>query len=68
MNRERPPKKSETLEVRVPHAAKQAFMARCRAEGRSASDVIREFIDGFLARPSIQPERRKTCPTCSSLR
>jgi Ca2+-binding EF-hand superfamily protein len=59
MNPERPPKKTETLEVRVPHATKQAFMARCRDEGRSASDVIREFIDGYLARPSIQPERRK---------
>lgn len=60
MNPERPPKKSETLEVRVPHATKQAFMARCREDGRSASEVIREFIDGHLARPSIQPERRKT--------
>ena len=59
MNPERPPKKSETLEVRVPHATKQAFMARCREEGRSASEVVREFIDGYLARPSIQPERRK---------
>ncbi len=59
MNRERPPKKSETLEVRLPHAAKQAFMARCREDGRSASEVIREFIDGYLTRPSPRPERRK---------
>lgn len=44
MNR-RPPKKTETVEVRLPHAAKVAFMARCRAEGRTASDAIRDFIE-----------------------
>ena len=60
MNPERPPKKSDTLEVRLPHETKQAFMARCRQDGRSASEVIRDFIDGYVARPSTLPERRKT--------
>ena len=47
----RPPKKSESLEIRIPYAAKQAFMARCQAEGRSASDALRHFIDQQIAPP-----------------
>jgi len=49
------PKKSETLEIRLPYATKTAFMARCRDEGRTASDAMRGFIDGELvgrSRPS----------------
>jgi len=38
-------KKSETVEVRLPYATKTAFMSRCRAEGRTASDAIRRFIE-----------------------
>ncbi len=45
-------KKSETLEVRLPHRLKAAFMARCRAEGRSASEAVREMIKTHLARPA----------------
>ena len=45
----RPPKKSETLEVRLPHQTKTAFMARCQAEGRTASDAVRGFIEGELS-------------------
>ena len=41
----RPPKKSETIEIRLPHPTKVAFMARCRDEGRSASEALRGFID-----------------------
>jgi hypothetical protein len=52
----RPPKKSESLEIRIPHAAKQAFMARCQAEGRSASDALRSFIDEQIA-PPRRPRR-----------
>ena len=44
----RPLKKSETLEIRIPYPTKQAFMARCRAEGRSASEELRTFIEGQL--------------------
>jgi len=49
MNERRPPKKSDTLEVRVPHEVKNALMSKARAEGRSASDVIRSSIDAYLA-------------------
>jgi hypothetical protein len=41
-------KKSETLEIRLPYPTKLAFMARCRDEGRSASEALRLFIDGHL--------------------
>jgi hypothetical protein len=41
-------KKSESLEIRLPYPTKQAFMARCRDDGRSASDALRTFIDGYL--------------------
>ena len=52
-------KKSESLEIRIPYPTKQAFMARCRDEGRSASEALRAFIDGQLdAAP--KPAARRT--------
>lgn len=50
MNRQRPLKKSETVEIRLPHATKTAFMDKCRTEGRTASEAIRRFIDSELDR------------------
>jgi hypothetical protein len=41
-------KKSESLEIRLPYPTKQAFMARCQDDGRSASEAMRDFIDGYL--------------------
>ena len=52
---QRPPMKSETLEIRLPHSTKLAFMARCHAEGRSASEAVRGFIE---AKVEPQPARR----------
>lgn len=51
----RPPKKSETLEIRIPHGTKQALMDRSRAEGKPASEVIRSFIDAYLAKTACPP-------------
>lgn len=48
MSASKPPKKSESLEIRIPYPTKQAFMARCQAEGRSASEALRGFIDEHL--------------------
>lgn len=48
----RPPKKSETLEVRLSHAEKADFMARCRAEGLTASEAVRGLIAGRTDRPA----------------
>ncbi len=49
------PKKSEVLEVRLPYETKTAFMARCRETDRTASEVVRVFIDqeleGRVAKP-----------------
>jgi hypothetical protein len=41
----KPPKKSETIEIRLSHEAKTAFMERCRRERLTASEAIRAFID-----------------------
>lgn len=49
MNAPRKPKKSETVEVRLPFEVKHALMDKARAEGRSASEIIRESIDLYLA-------------------
>lgn len=44
----RPPKKSETLEIRIPYPTKTAFMEKARLEGRAASEIVREQIDAYL--------------------
>lgn len=49
MTRPPSPKKSETLEVRLPFSTKERFMAQCRDDGRSASEAVRGFIEGELA-------------------
>jgi hypothetical protein len=51
-------KKSETLEIRLPYPTKLAFMARCRDEGRTASEALRGYIDGAVeARPARKARR-----------
>ena len=57
MTSARPPKKSETLEIRLPHASKLAFMARCRAAGLTASEVVRGLIENDTA---ATPKSRRT--------
>jgi hypothetical protein len=49
-------KKSETLEIRLSYPAKLAFMARCHDEGRSASEALRQFIEGHFE--PAKPVRR----------
>lgn len=51
----RPAKKSETIEIRVSHAAKSAFIERCREDRQTASEAIRGFIDAQIESP---PRRR----------
>lgn len=58
MKNRRPPKKSETIEVRLTHEAKKALVNRARSEGRSASAIIRECVADYLGseakeRPSM---------------
>jgi len=50
-------KKSESLEIRIPYPTKLAFMARCRADGVSASEAVRGFIDGRLEPVAARPRK-----------
>lgn len=59
MTRRKPPKKTETLEVRLPHSVKRIFMARARSRGRTASSLVREFIDSYLADTDPKSENRR---------
>jgi Ca2+-binding EF-hand superfamily protein len=52
---DRGPKKSESIEVRLSHEAKQALMSKAGLEGRSASEILRECIGRYL-----NPPREKT--------
>ena len=54
----KPPKKSESIEIRLSHEAKTAFMERCRDEQLTASEAIRLFIDDRLGQRS-NPRRRR---------
>jgi hypothetical protein len=45
----RPPKKSESIEIRLSLEAKAAFMQRCSDEGVTASEAIRAMIDNRTA-------------------
>jgi Ca2+-binding EF-hand superfamily protein len=42
-------KKTEMIEVRVSHETKRDFLAACQRANRTASDVIREAVDDFVA-------------------
>ncbi|WP_262693554.1 EF-hand domain-containing protein [Kordiimonas aquimaris] len=43
-----PLKKSETIEIRLPHKDKQAFVLACKAEGKTVSAVLRGAINLHL--------------------
>ena len=58
--RPKSPKKSETIEIRVPHATKIAFMAKCRADGRTASDAFRQFMAQELDTAQRPPKRNRS--------
>lgn len=40
-------KRSESLEIRLGHSAKQAFMEACREQGVTASEVVRAYVEGY---------------------
>ena len=54
----KPPKKSESIEVRLSHEAKAAFMEQCRHERLTASEAIRLFIDDRLGQRPNPRERQ----------
>lgn len=59
MSGKREPKKSETIEIRLSHEAKSAFMRRCREDDVSASAAIRSLIDASTAGPRERPTARR---------
>lgn len=42
-------KKSESIEVRLSHGDKQAFMSKASFEGRTASEILRHSIASYLS-------------------
>jgi Ca2+-binding EF-hand superfamily protein len=53
-------KKSDTLQVRIPHETKQAFTDACREDDVAVSDRIRGWIESFLftrQQPSGAPSK-----------
>ena len=55
-------KKSDTLQIRIPHATKKEFLEACQEDRVSASEVLRRSILDYLSlrkRPSSQ--REKAC-------
>jgi hypothetical protein len=56
----REPKKSDTLQIRIPHDTKKEFIEACEEDGTSASEVLRRSILDYLSfrkRPSSQPRK-----------
>jgi hypothetical protein len=51
------PKKSESIELRLPYETKQAFMARCQARGVTASAELRGFIDAAIEPAPVRKSR-----------
>ncbi|MFN3213546.1 MAG: energy transducer TonB [Henriciella sp.] len=50
MTKQRPEKKTEMIEVRLPHSKKAAFKRACEEEGISVSYAVRTFVDAYLRR------------------
>jgi Ca2+-binding EF-hand superfamily protein len=59
MMRRKQPKKSDSLEVRLPHSVKQTFMGRAKSRGQTASSLLRGFIDSYLADTDPGMENRR---------
>ena len=53
-------KKSETLEVRIPHETKQAFLNACREDGTTASEVVRDQVQSYLDAREHPPQEKRT--------
>lgn len=51
----RPLKKTESIEIRVDHAAKRDFMEACRRKGETASAVLRGFIARYVREAATAP-------------
>lgn len=59
MMTKREPKKTELIEFRISHEAKSAFLDQCKRDDRSASEVIRELMQGHVGDHSERVQQRK---------
>lgn len=50
MTKPRSEKKTEMIEVRLPHSKKEAFKQACEEEGITVSHAVRTFVDAYLRR------------------
>ncbi|MEM7458276.1 MAG: energy transducer TonB [Pseudomonadota bacterium] len=58
MTRPRPEKKTEMIEVRLPHSKKVAFKQACEDEGITVSHAVRTFVDAYLRRSRRMKAKR----------
>lgn len=58
MTKQRPEKKTEMIEVRLPHSKKEAFKQACEEEGITVSHAVRTFIDAYLRRSRRERVKR----------
>jgi len=59
MMTKREPKKTELIEFRISHEAKSTFLDQCKRDDRSASEVIRELMQGHVGDHSERVQQRK---------
>lgn len=58
MTKPRPEKKTEMIEVRLPHSKKEAFKRACEKEGITVSHAVRTFVDAYLRRSRRMKAKR----------
>ena len=58
MPKQRPEKKTEMIEVRLPHSKKEAFKRACEEEGITVSHAVRTFVDAYLRRSRRMKAKR----------
>ncbi|MEL7283057.1 MAG: energy transducer TonB [Pseudomonadota bacterium] len=58
MKKARPEKKTEMIEVRLPHSKKEAFKQACDEEGITVSHAVRTFIDAYVRRSRRMKAKR----------
>ncbi|MEL6665082.1 MAG: energy transducer TonB [Pseudomonadota bacterium] len=58
MTKPRAEKKTEMIEVRLPHSKKEAFKRACEEEGITVSHAVRTFVDAYLRRSRRMKAKR----------
>ena len=58
MTKPRSEKKTEMIEVRLPHSKKEAFKKACEDEGITVSHAVRTFVDAYLRRSRRMKAKR----------